>query len=88
MEGIIVNFRRGRKTTYDNQMIVEPEGVKSREEAEKLVGNKVVWKNPQGKNKVEIKGEVRSAHGGKGAVRVLFEKGMPGQAIATKVQIQ
>ena len=26
-------------------------------------------------------------HGGKGIVRVIFEKGLPGQAITTKVQI-
>ena len=31
--------------------------------------------------------EVRSAHGAKGAVRVLFEKGMPGQSLGTKVTV-
>jgi len=31
---------------------------------------------------------VADAHGNKGAVRVIFEKGMPGQAIANKVEVQ
>jgi len=31
---------------------------------------------------------VRSPHGNKGALRVLFERGMPGQAIGTKVELQ
>lgn len=85
MEAVIVNFRRGRETQTDNQMVLKVEGVDSREKAAKLVEKKVVWKSPAGK---EIKGIVKSAHGNKGALRVLFEKGMPGQALGNKVQIQ
>lgn len=88
MEGVIVNYKRGKRTQDDNQMIVTTEGVDSREKAEKLVGKKVVWKTPAKKDAKEIKGEVRSAHGNKGALRVLFETGMPGQAIGQKVSIQ
>ncbi len=84
MEGVIKNFKRGRKTQTTNQMIVYINEVKSKEDASKLVGKKVSWKSPADK---EIKGEIRSAHGNKGAVRVLFEKGMPGQAIGDKVVI-
>lgn len=84
MEGIIKNFRRGRHTQTTNQMVVYINEVKSKEEASKLVGKTVSWKSPAGK---EIKGKVRSAHGNKGAVRILFEKGMPGQAIGNKVVI-
>lgn len=65
-------------------MIVRPEGVTTREEAEKLVGKEVSWNT--GKN--IISGKVASAHGNKGAVRVVFEKGMPGQAIGTSVEIK
>ena len=84
MKGTIVNFRGGRHTQRSNQMIVAPEGVSGKEGAQKLVGKSVVWKSPAGK---EIKGEVRAAHGSKGAVRVLFEKGMPGQSLSTPVAI-
>ena len=84
MNGTIVNFRRSLKRTYHTQMIVEVDKVNNREEAKKLVGKTVVWKSPANK---EIKGKVASAHGNKGAVRVIFETGMPGQAIGTKVSI-
>ena len=79
-----MNFRRGRKTQTMNHMIVSPEGVDDTKKAAGLVGKGVVWKSPAGK---DINGKVASAHGNKGAIRVIFEKGMPGQSIGTKVQI-
>jgi large subunit ribosomal protein L35Ae len=84
MNGKIKNFRRSIKSTYDNQMIVIPAGTSKKEDAEKLVGKKVVFNT----GKKDIKGEVRSAHGNKGAIRVLFETGMPGQAIGQDVKIE
>ncbi len=66
-------------------MIINANGVDNRDKAAKLVGKAVVWKSPAGK---EIKGSVRSAHGNKGALRVLFEKGMPGQSLMSKVKIE
>jgi large subunit ribosomal protein L35Ae len=84
MQGIIHSFKRGRRTQTTNQMIVIVKGVEKKEKASEFVGKKVVWKSPAGK---EINGEVRSAHGNSGALRVLFEKGMPGQAIGDKVNI-
>ncbi len=85
MEGVIANFKGSHKRQVGNQMIILAEGVAGKEAAAKLVGKKVFWKSPAGK---EIKGEVRSAHGNKGALRVLFETGMPGQAVGTKVKIE
>lgn len=85
MEGIILNYRRSRHVQHNNQMIVRFENVNTREEAKKLVGKKVVFKTETGK---EIHGIITSPHGNSGAVRVLFEKGMPGQAIAQKVYVQ
>tara|TARA_Y100000310_G_C20670245_1_gene809870 strand:+ start:1737 stop:1994 length:258 start_codon:yes stop_codon:yes gene_type:complete len=85
MEAIIANFRVGRHTKYTNHMILHLPSVENREGAEKLLKKHVTWKSPAGK---EIKGEVVSAHGNKGAVRVIFETGMPGQAIGAKVEVQ
>ncbi len=85
MEATIVNFRQGRHHVTPNQMILAVPGVESKEDAEKLVGKKVTWETPA-KNK--ITGKVTSPHGNKGAVRVLFEKGMPGQSFGTKVNIE
>jgi len=85
MEGIIINYRRGRKTQTTNQMIVQVPGV-DKKKAETLVGKEVVF-TCEGKDKKEIKGKVSAVHGNKGAVRVHFEKGMPGQAIGQKVRL-
>ena len=87
MEAVIVNFRRGRHTQKCNHIILYTEEIKTKEEAQKFVGKEVVWKNPKGKNKVEIKGKVASSHGNKGNLRAIFEKGLPGQALGTKVNI-
>ncbi len=85
MQGTIVNFRSARHHQTHNQMIIIADGVENRGKAEELVGKKVVYKTDGGK---EIKGEVRAPHGNSGAFRALFEKGMPGQSISKKVQIQ
>ena len=85
MKAVIVNFRLARHHTYENQMILKVKGVDTKEDAKKLVGKKVVWTTPA---KNEIVGEIRSSHGNKGALRALFETGMPGQAVGTEVQIK
>ena len=85
MEGVIKNFRRGRTTQKTNHMIVYLDESNNREKASELVGKGVVWKSPKGK---EINGKVASAHGNKGAIRVIFEKGLPGQSLGTKIEIK
>ncbi|MBU1199480.1 MAG: 50S ribosomal protein L35ae [Nanoarchaeota archaeon] len=84
MNGTINNFRRSRKVTSDNHMIVIVDGVDNKEKAEKLVGKKVLYNT----GKKDITGKVAAAHGGKGAIRVIFETGMPGQAIGQKVKVE
>jgi len=85
MEGIIINYRRGRKTQTTNQMIIVVPDF-DKEKALTIIGKKVTY-ICEGKTKKEIVGKVTYTHGNKGAVRVLFEKGMPGQAIGGKVLI-
>lgn len=84
MEAKVVQFRRGRKRIHERHFILNV-GVKTREEAEKFVGKEVVWASPGGK---EIKGKISSAHGNKGLVRAIFEKGLPGQARNDKVEVK
>ena len=86
MEATIINFKRGRKTQTTNQMIIQALGV-DKVKAESLVGKKVVYQCV-GKDKKQISGEIRAAHGNSGAMRVLFEQGMPGQAIGQKVEVK
>jgi large subunit ribosomal protein L35Ae len=85
MNGVIKNFRRGRHSQKTNHMIIYLDQVKDKEKAKTLIGKKVVWKSPAGK---EIAGNVANAHGNKGAIRVIFETGMPGQSLGSKVEIQ
>lgn len=84
MEGVISNFRGGRHNQINNQMIVIINGIDKKEKTKDLIGKKVVWKSPKGK---ELRGEIIKFHGNKGALRVKFETGMPGQSIGTKVNI-
>lgn len=85
MEGIIVNFRMGRHTKSENQMVIQVSGSSTKEKAAELVGKTVTFTTPSGK---EIKGKVCSSHGNSGAIRVAFEKGMPGQSLGQKVKIE
>ena len=87
MKAVIASFRGSHKTQRGNQIIVHAEGIGTRQKATALEGKKVSWINPEGKKKVQISGYVSKAHGGKGALRVVLEKGLPGQALGTKVEI-
>lgn len=84
-QGKVIQFRRGRKTISERHFLIEIEGVSKKEDAQKFVGKIVVWKSPAGK---EIKGKISASHGNKGVVRAIFEKGLPGQAITTKVEVR
>ena len=84
MEGVIVNFRGSYRTQYNNEMIVKVSGYDNKEKSKELVGKKVTWKTPSGK---EMTGVVKAAHGSNGALRVKFEKGLPGQALGAKVSV-
>jgi len=84
MKGIIVQFRRGRHRVHERHYLLDL-GFSNREEAKKVAGKEVVWKSPSGKI---IKGKISDAHGNKGLVRAIFEKGLPGQAITNEVEVK
>ena len=84
VKGKVIQFRRSRRTYKPRHFLIEV-GAKNKKEAEKFIGKEVTWKSPAGKI---IKGKVSGAHGNKGVVRAIFEKGLPGQAITTNVEIK
>ena len=84
MHAVIHNYKRSRHRQTTNQAIVVVEGVDTREKAATFVGKKLAYNT----GKKEIVGEVRSAHGNSGAIRVLFETGIPGQAIGKGVMFK
>lgn len=86
MEARVIQFRRGRKNYKPRHFLIEIPEVGDRAAAGEFVGKTVTWKSPAKEPKV-IQGKISSAHGNKGVVRAIFEKGLPGQAIGTEVEI-
>ena len=87
MKAKVIQFRRGRHTVTPRHFLIEVEGIDSRAKAMELVGKSVNWKSPGAKEKI-ITGKVSSAHGNKGMIRAIFEKGLPGQAMGTEVNLK
>ena len=87
MKGKIIQFRRGRRKIHERHYLIEIPGSSNRKEAEKFVGKEVTWTST-GKAKKLIRGKISSAHGSKGIVRAVFERGLPGQAITTEVEVK
>ena len=84
MKGIVVQFRRGRRNVHERHYLLDF-GLTSRAEAKTMAGKIVEWKSSA--NKI-IKGKISDAHGNKGLVRAIFEKGLPGQAITDDIEIK
>lgn len=84
VKGKVVQFRRSRHRVHERHFLIDV-GAKNRKEASEFVGKEVVWKSTAGK---EIKGKVSSAHGSKGLVRAIFEKGLPGQALTGDCEVK
>jgi len=84
MKGIVVQFRRGRHRIHERHYLLDL-GLSNRDEAKKYASKEVSWKSPAGK---EIKGKISDAHGNNGLVRAIFEKGLPGQAMATEIDVK
>ena len=81
--GRIMNYRIGIRTQMSRECLIQFTDVVSAAQAGQLMGQKVVWK---GENKKFI-GKIVGFHGKKGAVRVKFKKGVPGQALGTTVEL-
>lgn len=84
MKGKVIQFRRGLKRIHEKHFILDI-GTKSREEASKFSEKEVIWTSPAGK---KISGKISAPHGNKGLVRAIFEKGLPGQARNTDVEVK
>jgi len=84
MEGKIVNYRKNRNSQTPNHLVVTVEGVDNRDKATKLVGKKVIFHT----GKKDMIGKINAIHGNSGALRAVFETGMPGQCLGKKVKIE
>ncbi len=84
MIGRIVNFRGGRRTHHTNQMVLElnDEISSKKENLVRLMGKKVTYKAKTH----DIIVTITRIHGKRGVV-ARFNRGMPGQAIGSAVEI-
>ena len=85
MKAVVMNYRGSHKTQDPKRMILKVVDITTKTDAEKLLGKKAVWTTSSGK---KLSGTVTKAHGNNGAVLVRFEKGLPGQALGTELEIQ
>jgi len=85
MEGTIVNYRSGKRTQDNKHFVIETKEITKKSDATKLIGKTVEWVSPSGK---KLTGKVSKSHGNSGAVLAIFEKGLPGQALGTKVEVK
>ncbi|MFQ5758046.1 MAG: 50S ribosomal protein L35ae [Candidatus Bathyarchaeia archaeon] len=81
--GFIVSYRTGPKTQRSKECILKFPNIKSPGEATRLIDRKVAW--PVGERKV--RGKIVALHGRSGLVRARFRKGVPGQAIGTRIKV-
>ncbi|MQY62316.1 50S ribosomal protein L35ae [archaeon] len=81
--GTILNYRIGIRTQNPKECLIQFAHVNSASLAGQLFNRKVVWK--QGNSK--LIGTIAGVHGKKGVVRVKFQKGVPGQALGTTVEL-
>lgn len=84
VKGKVLQFRRGRHRIHERHFLVEIDGVSDKEGAVKFLDKEVSWKSPAGK---VIVGKISGVHGNNGVVRAIFEKGLPGQALGTEVEV-
>ena len=84
MEGTIINYRRNSTGQTPNHLVVTVENINNREKASKLVGKKVIYNT----GKKDMIGKINAIHGNSGALRAVFETGIPGQALGKKVKIE
>jgi large subunit ribosomal protein L35Ae len=81
--GRIMNYRIGPRTQTSKECLIEFISSDSDKRVETRIGQKVLWKS--GKN--ELNGRIVGFHGRNGVVRARFNKGVPGQALGTFVEL-
>jgi large subunit ribosomal protein L35Ae len=81
--GTIVNYRIGIGTQNPKECLIQFAHVKSASLADQLVSRKVVWKQ----GNIKLTGKIAGHHGKNGVVKVKFQKGVPGQALGTTVEL-
>lgn len=80
--GVITNYRRGPKSQRNRECLLKVLDVDPIEST-KLIGWRVSWPLDEPR----LFGMISKSHGRTGTLRVKFKRGLPGQALGTKVRI-
>lgn len=80
--GVITNYRRGPKSQRNRECLLKVLDVEPNESS-KLIGWRVGWPLDEPR----LYGIISKPHGKTGTLRVKFKRGLPGQALGTKVKI-
>lgn len=83
MKGLLISFRRGKRTVQPNHALIEVKSIKTKAETSKMLGKKVSLPT---KNSAII-GKITSAHGNNGIMRVIFRKAISKDMIGKQVEI-
>ena len=79
--GTILNYRIGIATQNPKECLIKFDEVNSASQAGQLFNKKALWMQGD----MKFFGTIRGPHGKRGVVKVKFQKGVPGQALGTKV---
>lgn len=82
-KAVIVSFGRGPKSQRPKHCLLKILSAISATEASQFIGHKVTW--PLGERKCI--GKIIALHGRRGLARARFERGLPGQALGSLVEI-
>lgn len=80
--GFIINYRLGKKTQKPKECLIKIPGMGA-SEAGQFLGIKVCWPADEPK----IYGKIVSLHGRQGMLKARFKKGIPGQALNSRIKI-
>lgn len=80
--GVITNYRRGPKSQRNQECLIKVLNVEPCDSS-KFLSWKVGWPLTESR----LTGKILKTHGRTGALRVKFQRGLPGQALGTKVKI-
>ncbi|MFB0558308.1 MAG: 50S ribosomal protein L35ae [Candidatus Bathyarchaeia archaeon] len=81
-EGLILHYRIGMKTQYPRVCLIKVMDVNP-SDSKQMIGWKVGWPA----NNPKIYGKIVGFHGRKGTLKAKFKRGVPGQALNSRVKI-
>jgi large subunit ribosomal protein L35Ae len=84
LTGLVVGYRLGSNTQYENQVLIRIDGVTRDKEAARYIGWRVIYRDSKGNT---YRGRIIRTHGGKGVLIAVFKPNLPGQARGGTVYI-